>query len=67
MRARTVRENVHTLWAKCTPQFLCQMTLDFDETWYELQVGIKDAPNKNWEQYVHAHARNARKRARKFL
>ena len=43
------------------------MTLDFDETWYELQVGIKDAPKKNWEQYVHAHARNARKRARKFL
>ena len=50
-----------------TPQFISQMTSDFHETWYDHEGGIKDAPNKIWKQYVHARARNVRKRAHTFL
>ena len=50
-----------------TPQFLIQMTSDFHNAWYDHEGGIRDAPNKIWEQYVNAHARNVRKRARTFL
>ena len=53
-----------TQLGKCdTPQFLSQINLDFDETWYGPQVGIQDAPKKNWERYMHARARNMRKHA----
>ena len=46
--------HVHTQFMKTytelgqcdTPQFLSQMDSDFDETWYDLQVGIKNAPTK---------------------
>ena len=43
------------------------MTSDYDKNWYDIQVGIKDAPKKVWEQYLLAHARNMRKCARTFL
>ena len=43
------------------------MNSDFHETWYDHEGGIKDAPNKIWEQYVHAHAHNVRKRVHTFL
>ena len=50
-----------------TPQFLSQMTSDFHKTWYDHEGGIKNAPNKIWEQYVHAHAHNVRKCVRTIL
>ena len=39
------------------------MNSDFHD-WYNHEGGRKDAPNKIWEQYVHARARKVRKRAR---
>ena len=44
--ACTACENVYAFWQLDTPQFLSQMYKDFVETWYDLQVGIKDAPKK---------------------
>ena len=43
------------------------MKLDLYETWYDVGGGIKKAPKKNRDQYVHARARNTRKRACTFL
>ena len=39
-----------------TPQFLSQMNSDFDETWFDLWVGIEDAVKKiGSDTCMHAH------------
>ena len=41
----------------CTHQFLHQMTSDFDESWYDIQVGIKDGPKMFGSDIcMHMHA-----------
>ena len=43
------------------------MRSDLCETWYNVHGGIKEAPKKIWDQYVHARACNVRKHACMFL